>query len=165
MRTYGERKNYFHPNCHGDHCTNCHPVGKNMKNRARAGGQKEIEEQVEEQDRLHGEETRDKMTNEEKKLADGWYCQRYPTIMSGLVLRFRRRERLWANEPEINASSDGVCICGAWPIMRDVSELKMLLSLAARCSELIRRNGHDAQFPFLPMSVVADVGTGLEDLK
>jgi len=49
MRTYGERKNYFHPNCHGDHCTNCHPVGKHMKNRARAGGQKEIEEQVEEQ--------------------------------------------------------------------------------------------------------------------
>jgi hypothetical protein len=44
---------------------------------------------------------------------------KYTTIMAGLVVRWRfSPQRDVGYDAEINASRDGVSICGCWPIMK-----------------------------------------------
>ncbi len=81
----------------------------------------------------------------------GWKCVGYPTIMDGLVLRFRFKERPHANEPEINASRDGVSFCGAWPVMDRslIVEVRAVIDLASKAHDAIARSGHDANLSFI----------------
>jgi hypothetical protein len=45
----------------------------------------------------------------------------YPTIMSGLVVRYHLKSD--SHDGEITASRDGVSIHGCWPIMRDLASI------------------------------------------
>jgi hypothetical protein len=58
---------------------------------------------------------------------------KYATIMSGLVVRWRFAPKHGdvRCEAEINASRDGVSICGAWPIMSGITLAKVLKTLEA----------------------------------
>lgn len=94
---------------------------------------------------------------------ENWKAMRTPTIMDGLVVRFRLRNPPWQNEPEVSASRNGVMLSGAWPVMdeRELAVLGKLLGLALECCRSIQLNGHDAEFGWLPehlRPVAADFG-------
>lgn len=86
------------------------------------------------------------------KLED-WVAYRYPTIMSGLVLRFNRRgDESYHNALEISASRDGVSISGHWPIMdaAGVAAVKRILDIAVEAAAEIREREHRAEFQGFP---------------
>lgn len=64
------------------------------------------------------------------KCADsGWWRARFPTIQSGVVIRYRREFN--DNHDEVSASRDGVCVSVDGPIRdREVSRLATVLSRA-----------------------------------
>ena len=49
------------------------------------------------------------------------------TICDGLVVRWKAK--LWANNPEISASRNGVSIAGAWPVMSEDSTAQVIALL------------------------------------
>jgi len=62
-------------------------------------------------------------------LPDGWRCARFPTIMSGEVLRY------YCNEVErVNASRDGVGVRGGplYESAASLDDLRRMLALAER---------------------------------
>lgn len=71
-----------------------------------------------------------------------WVRKDTPTIMSGLVVRYRWFEAS-ANEPEVNASRDGVSIGGAWPVMTDdeICAVVEILNLARAQHHAIAKSG------------------------
>lgn len=74
-----------------------------------------------------------------------WVRKDYPTIMSGLVVRYFWRDRVVSSdEPEINASRDGVSIQGRWPTMTEIEldELNDVLRAAYFQFVSIRDTGH-----------------------
>lgn len=74
-----------------------------------------------------------------------WVRKDYPTIMSGLVVRYFWRDRGAGigNEPEVNASRDGVSLQGMWPEMGkdDLLWLRFILDRAAAQHECIATTG------------------------
>lgn len=86
------------------------------------------------------------------ELLPAWTARRTPTIMSGLVIRFQRKDEQYFRSPEISASRDGVCFAGTWPVMGlgDVSDVKQLLDYAVAIHLAIRADGHDAMILLPP---------------
>jgi len=76
-----------------------------------------------------------------------FYRADYPTIMSGLVVRYKGIVN-YANHPEVNVSRDGVSFDGCWPTMKpgSLAVLRDLLLHAERQHIEIMR--HDRALPF-----------------
>jgi hypothetical protein len=67
---------------------------------------------------------------------------KYATIMSGLVVRWRFSNS--RGDAEINASLDGVSICGCWPIMQPEALAEVVTTLGAAVSAHARiKTGDD----------------------
>jgi len=63
--------------------------------------------------------------------------KRYPTIMSGIVIRYKIESNYL--DGEINASRDGVSIQGSWPVFTDVDQVTEILNKAHSDYERLRR--------------------------
>ena len=77
---------------------------------------------------------------------------KYPTIMSGIVVRWRFAPPL-PYDAEINASRDGVSICGCWPIMsgKVVAEVTTTLGMAVAAHERLRKGDPLAEISDAPV--------------
>lgn len=73
-----------------------------------------------------------------------WKAVAHPTILDGLVVRFRLKKQPWRNEPEVSASRNGVMLHGAWGAMdaAAVAEVREVLELAVRVHKTIAHEGH-----------------------
>lgn len=60
---------------------------------------------------------------------DMFIRQDYPTIMDGLVIRYRLRSP--AFDGEISASRNGICISGSWPTM-DATAAPLIVEVLLR---------------------------------
>jgi hypothetical protein len=72
----------------------------------------------------------------ESTMADSqnWKLKRYPTIMSGVVYRWT------LGRAEVNASRDGISICGYWATMSNVSGLIHVLNDAEWAARQLASN-------------------------
>lgn len=72
---------------------------------------------------------------------------KYATIMSGLVVRWRFPNS--HSDAEINASRDGVSICGAWPIMGNETLERVIVTLDVARAVSMRISAGD-ELPEIP---------------
>ena len=76
---------------------------------------------------------------------------KYATIMSGLVVRWRFAPKHGdvRSDAEINASRDGVSICGSWPIMGNETLERVIATLEVARTISMRISAGD-ELPEIP---------------
>ena len=72
-------------------------------------------------------------------LPEGVTRRRTATICDGMVIRYEFACN-WANTPEVNASRNGVSLCGSWPVFKTLEKFRAVLDLAWGDYEALRED-------------------------